>query len=77
MFSASEVGPDVLGRVQAVLTHKMSHAIEGQPDDRGIRVAFLSTIQFDATRHLWPFPNLIRPVQKKDPIFDKAGYSRG
>ena len=72
VLALQEVGPNgVLSQLQAVLTHQMPHAIEGQPDDRGIRVAFLSTVQFDATRHLRPFPNLIRPVQKKDPIFDK------
>jgi endonuclease/exonuclease/phosphatase family metal-dependent hydrolase len=72
ILALQEVGPDgVLGQLQAALTHKMPHAIEGQPGGREIRVAFLSTVQFDATRHLRPFPNLIRPVQAKDPIFDK------
>lgn len=71
VLALQEVGPNgVLGQLQAVLTHQMPHAIEGQPDDRGIRVAFLSTIHFDASRQLRPFPDLIRPVQKKDPIFN-------
>lgn len=71
VLALQEVGPDgALGRLQAALTHQMPHSIEGQPDRRGIRVAFLSTEQFQSTRHLRPFPNLIRPVQTKDPIFD-------
>src|SRR5262245_53504151 len=71
VLALQEVGPDgVLAQLQAALMHSMPHAIEGQPDGRGIRVAFLSTEPFVATRHLRPFPNLIRPVQNKDPIFD-------
>jgi len=71
VLALQEVGPDgVLGQLQATLTHHMPHAIEGQPGSRGIRVAFLSTEPFAATRHLRPFPNLIRPVQARDPIFD-------
>jgi endonuclease/exonuclease/phosphatase family metal-dependent hydrolase len=71
VLALQEVGPDgVLGLLQGVLTHQLPHAIEGQPDGRGIRVAFLSTVPFDATRHIRPFPNLVRAVQTKDPIFD-------
>jgi endonuclease/exonuclease/phosphatase family metal-dependent hydrolase len=71
VLALQEVGPNgALGHLQAALTHRMPHTIEGQPDDRGIRVAFLSTEQFQSTRHLRPFPNLIRPIQTKDPIFD-------
>src|SRR5262245_35393687 len=71
VLALQEVGPDgVLGQLQAALTHEMPHAIEGQPDEREIRVAFLSRVQFVATRHLRPFPDFIRSVQNKDPIFD-------
>ena len=71
VLALQEVGPNgALDQLQAALTHPMPHAIEGQADDRGIRVAFLSAEQFQSTRHLRPFPNLIRPVQAKDPIFD-------
>src|SRR6266542_289005 len=71
VLALQEVGPDgVLDQLQAALTHQMPHAIEGQPDGREIRVAFLSTVQFDATRHLRPFPKLIRPGQTKEPSFD-------
>jgi endonuclease/exonuclease/phosphatase family metal-dependent hydrolase len=71
ILALQEVGPNgALHQLQGTLTHPMSHAIEGQPDDRGIHVAFLSTEQFQSTRHLRPFPNLIRPIQAKDPIFD-------
>ena len=71
VLALQEVGPNgALDHLQAALTHPMPHAIDGQPDVRGIRVAFLSTEQFQSTRHLRPFPNLIHPVQAKDPIFD-------
>jgi endonuclease/exonuclease/phosphatase family metal-dependent hydrolase len=48
----------------------MPHALEGLPDSRGIRVAFLSKLPFSASKQLRPFPTLIRPVQERDPIFD-------
>ncbi|MCB0107590.1 MAG: endonuclease/exonuclease/phosphatase family protein [Caldilineaceae bacterium] len=71
ILALQEVGPDgVLSRLQAALAHMMPHAIDGQPDRRGIRVAFLSTKPFEATNHIRPFPQPIRPVQSKDPIFD-------
>src|SRR5215510_10362268 len=69
ILALQEVGSGgVLGQLQAALTHKMPHAIEGEPDGREIRVAFLSTIQFSAPRDLRPFPNFIRSAQNKDPI---------
>ena len=37
------------------------------------RVAILSTRPFRAIRIISPFPDLIRPVQQKDPVFDKPG----
>jgi len=71
VLALQEVGVSpALDRLKAALQHPMPHSIEGQPDSRGIRVAFLSTEPFQSTRHLRPFPNLIRPVQAKDPIFD-------
>lgn len=71
ILALQEVGPNgVLDHLQAALLHKMPHAIEGQPDGRGIRVAFLSTVPFQSSRHLRPFPDLIFPIQAKDPIFD-------
>jgi endonuclease/exonuclease/phosphatase family metal-dependent hydrolase len=71
VLALQEVGPNnVLIQLQNTLTHQMPFAIEGQPDGRGIRVAFLSTQSFTTTRHLQPFPNQIFPVQVKDPVFD-------
>lgn len=71
LLALQEVGPDgVIDRLQATLAHPMPHAIEGQPDRRGIRVAILSTTPLIASRHLRPFPHLVRPVQVKDPVFD-------
>jgi hypothetical protein len=71
VLALQEIGPDgALDRLRNALAHPMPHAIEGQPDDRGIRVAFLSTGQFQSSLHLRPFPDLIRPVQARDPIFD-------
>jgi hypothetical protein len=72
VLALQEVGPDgALAQLQAALTHAMPHAVEGQPDRRGIRVAFLSTHPFLVPpRHLRPFPAPVRPVQTKDPVFD-------
>ena len=71
VLALQEVGPDgALHFLQNALTHSMPHAIEGLPDRRGIRVAFLSTEPFTSSRHLQPFPSQIRPVQSRDPIFD-------
>lgn len=71
ILALQEIGPDgALGRLQAALAHPMPHALEGQPDQRGIRVAFLSTHAFNSSQHLRPFPQLVRPVQVKDPVFD-------
>jgi endonuclease/exonuclease/phosphatase family metal-dependent hydrolase len=73
VLALQEVGPDgVLAQLQSALSHQMPHAAEGQPDRRGIRVAFLSTEPFEATRHLRPFPGQVRPVQTRDPVFDDA-----
>ena len=71
VLALQEVGPNgALDRLQAALANPMPHAAEGQPDERGIRVAILSAHPFASSRHLRPFPNLIRPVQVKDPVFD-------
>ncbi|MEJ2040280.1 MAG: endonuclease/exonuclease/phosphatase family protein [Desulfosarcinaceae bacterium] len=71
ILALQEVGPNgALDRLQAALKTPMPHAIEGQPDERGIRVAVLSTRPFASSRHLRPFPELIRPVQARDPAFD-------
>jgi endonuclease/exonuclease/phosphatase family metal-dependent hydrolase len=72
VLALQEVGPEgALAELQSALSHSMPHAVEGQPDRRGIRVAFLSSLPFLASPvHLKPFPPLVRPVQTKDAVFD-------
>jgi hypothetical protein len=71
LLALQEVGPeDALGRLQAALGHAMPHAAAGIPDDRGIRVALLSTEELTDIRHLRAFPGQVRPVQVRDPVFD-------
>jgi hypothetical protein len=64
-----ELGPEVLGRLQGVLGHRMDHAAVGEPDDRGIRVALLSTRPLTGAGPIRLFPAGIRAVQAKDEIF--------
>lgn len=71
VLALQEVGPDgALADLQGALSHAMPHAREGDPDRRGIRVAFLSTAPFQAARSIGPFPALVRPVQTRDVVFD-------
>jgi len=65
-----EIGPDVLGRLQAALTHRLPHAAVGDPDDRGIRVALLSTRPLAEIGRIRLFPAGVRAVQAKDEVFD-------
>lgn len=47
LLALQEIGPDgALEALQEALGDPMPHALEGQPDGRGIRVAFLSTLPF-------------------------------
>jgi endonuclease/exonuclease/phosphatase family metal-dependent hydrolase len=79
VLALQEIGPNgALAALQQALTHSMPHAAEGDPEaggepSRAIRVAILSTKPFSAIRIISPFPDLIRPVQQKDPVFDKPG----
>lgn len=71
VLALQEIGPEgALAALQAALATPMPHALEGQADSRGIRVAFLSRLPFTGSSHLRLFPPLIRPVQERDPIFD-------
>ena len=73
VLALQEIGPDgALAALQQALTTAMPHALEGEPDGRGIRVAFLSRLPFTGSTHLRPFPPGIRPLQERDPIFDDA-----
>lgn len=72
VLALQEVGPDgALQALQDALDTPLSHALEGEPDDRGIRVAFLSRLPFTTSRTIKAFPELIRPVQASDPVFDE------
>jgi endonuclease/exonuclease/phosphatase family metal-dependent hydrolase len=77
VLALQEIGPNgALAALQQALNHSMSHAAEGAPEtggepDRAIRVAILSTRPLRAIRSISHFPDLIRPVQQKDPDFDK------
>lgn len=71
VLALQEIGPNALDSLQAALTHQMPHSREGLPDRRGIRVAFLSTLPIQSPRHIQPFPDQIRPIQSRDPVFDK------
>ena len=71
VLALQEIGPD--GALQALhgsLAVPMPHALAGEPDGRGIRVAFLSRLPFTGSTEIRPFPSLIQPVQQKDQIFD-------
>ena len=72
VLALQEIGPGgALAALQDGLNHAMPHAAVGEPDQRGIRVAFLSTEPIQSTIHLRSFPDHIRAVQTKDPIFDR------
>ena len=79
VLALQEIGPNgALAALQQALTHSMPHAAEGDPEaggepGRAIRVGILSTRPLSAIRSISPFPDLIRPVQQKDPVFDKPG----
>lgn len=71
LLALQEVGPNgALSALQQALCTPMHHALSGEPDRRGIRVAFLSRLPFTASTQIGPFPALIRPLQERDPIFD-------
>ncbi|MFO8238323.1 MAG: endonuclease/exonuclease/phosphatase family protein [Prochlorococcaceae cyanobacterium] len=71
VLALQEIGPDgALEALQQALTHSMPHALEGIPDRRGIRVAFLSKHPISRQHTIQRFPPLIRPVQAVDPVFD-------
>jgi endonuclease/exonuclease/phosphatase family metal-dependent hydrolase len=71
VLALQEIGPDgALQALRGALATPMPNALAGQPDGRGIRVAFLSRLPFTSSAEIRPFPTLIQPVQQKDQIFD-------
>ncbi len=66
-----EIGPgEVLAPLQAALTRPLPHRAIGQPDERGIRVAMLSSRPLEDVADIAAFPAGIRPVQVRDEVFD-------
>jgi endonuclease/exonuclease/phosphatase family metal-dependent hydrolase len=71
VLALQEIGPGaVLESLQAALTTPVPHSAVGQPDDRGIRVAFLSRLPLANLALIGPFPVGVRPVQAKDEVFN-------
>lgn len=73
LLALQEVGSlNALCSLKSALRHRMSYSLLGYPDQRGIRVALLSTSRFhdDSIHHFRAFPEKITPVQAKDPAFD-------
>ena len=74
VLALQEVGTDTtLARLQGALTHTMRHRVLGVPDDRGIRVAYLSTRVIREPRNITFFPFGLLPVQAGDNPFGSAG----
>ncbi len=74
VLALQEVGTDpTVARLQAALSHTMRHRVLGVPDDRGIRVAYLSTRVIRQPRNLRFFPPGLLPVQVGDDPADPNG----
>jgi endonuclease/exonuclease/phosphatase family metal-dependent hydrolase len=66
-----EIGPgEVLAPLQAALASPLPHRAIGRPDERGIRVAMLSSRPLEDVADVDAFPPGVRPVQVRDVIFD-------
>jgi endonuclease/exonuclease/phosphatase family metal-dependent hydrolase len=66
-----EIGPGaVLEPLEAALAHSLPHRAVGRPDERGIRVAILSSLPLTEITDVDAFPGGVRPVQVRDEIFD-------
>jgi endonuclease/exonuclease/phosphatase family metal-dependent hydrolase len=67
VLALQEVGPpDALSSLQAILGWEMRHVAVGEPDARGIRVAFLSTRVLHVPTGVRIFPDGLLPVQVGD-----------
>lgn len=67
VLALQEVGSrEVLTQLQASLNIPMPNLALGDPDRRGIRVAFLSTLPISSITHIRPYPPLLQPVQSRD-----------
>ena len=66
-----EIGPgEVLEPLQAALARPLPHRALGRPDERGIRVALLSSLPLTGIDDIDAFPAGVRPVQVRDEVFD-------
>ena len=66
-----EIGPgQVLAPLQAALARPLPHRALGRPDERGIRVALLSSLPLTGIGDIDAFPSGVRPVQVRDEVFD-------
>ncbi len=63
-------GEDALAVLQKALNVPMPHALCGEPDGRGSRVAFLTRLPITDAADIVSYPRLIRPVQARDELFD-------
>lgn len=67
VVALQEIGSEsALARLQAALTEPMPHRALAQPDDRGIRVGFISKRVLHDPTEIRPFPTGLLPVQVGD-----------
>ncbi len=67
VLALQEIGPEgALAGLRNALAHPMPHSAIGEPDRRGIRVAFLSRRVLQETNHIRPFPPGLLPIQTGD-----------
>ena len=71
LLALQEVGPDqVLADLDAACATDLDHRVVGSPDNRGIRVALLSSRRLSNRADARNFPTGILPVQVRDLAFD-------
>ena len=67
VLALQEIGSEsALGELQAALTTPMPHRAVAAPDDRGIRVGFISRRVLHDPLQIRPFPGGLLPVQVGD-----------
>lgn len=67
VLGLQEVGSEsALVALQDALTHTMRHRLLGRPDQRGIRVAWLSTRVLRDATDVFAFPPGLLPIQSED-----------
>ncbi len=74
VLGLQEVGSDTaLANLQRALVHRMPYRALGEPDSRGIRVAFLSTRVLRDVETIRCFPDGLLPIQVGDDPAGPAG----